>query len=69
MSRDMSVRISGLGISVVAHAEGVSWSGEVMRDLMNRAADGFARALEVASQYDDVDEGVEVTTEGDDDDD
>ena len=51
MSGDMLVRVEYGDLSIVVNAEDVSWSGEVMRDLMTRALDGLARGLEITSAY------------------
>jgi hypothetical protein len=47
---------------VEMYAEGVSWSGEVGRDMVMRVIDGLERCIAIAAQYE-----FELTDEGDDD--
>lgn len=55
MSGDMHVNVSFGDLSVDLTAENTSWSGEVMRDLVNRALDGLERGLAITAAYDVID--------------
>lgn len=55
MSGDMLVRVEYGDLVVIVNAENTSWSGEVMRDLVNRALDGLERGLAITAAYDVID--------------
>lgn len=55
MTGDMLVRIEGFDCAVVVNVENVAYSGEVLRDMVNRALDGWQRAVAIAAEYEVVD--------------
>jgi hypothetical protein len=66
-SRDMTVRLGWGEAQVVVNVEAVSYSGEVLRDMMARALEGFAGVLDAVDRFDPDEDETEDAEAGADD--